>query len=633
MDEDKKTRKIAKNWRERLEEFRESARVCKWVWHELIGQASKSWAKSMIVALAAGTILYSAQPWIIGFILTGLINKNGQLIIIGMGSLLACMLLHKICNYWEMTAKEWIFGVNAEKLEQRTTDLFMEKSLGQHIQENTVLSAANIEKGRNRVMELENVLLFEGFPVLFELFISYLFLWLISPVAGSAITILLMGYLAFGFYLNQKVMEVCVPIDKEFRKLNRHRVERWDKIERVKTCGKESEEVATITSWIESIIERDRNFWLWVVKIVTIRGLANIIVHIIVIGYGAYKVWHGNWEVGLLYPLFSWSSHISNNLWRISYIEHRINWAIPPVQSMMKALTLKPDIVDKENAIELISHDDIRIEFAYVSHTYPLAGREEVNISDSNTKLPQPVIKNVSFKIDPGDKVALIGSSGAGKTTIMRLLQRYMDPDYGSIKINGIDLRDLQLSSWIKLISYVPQQAQIFDGTIRDNLVYGPTPEERERISNDTLWDLVRSLQIDFRERLTNGLDTVVGKNGVKLSGGESQRVMIGAAALKKPKFMIIDEATSSLDSTTEKAVQKGLAKVLDQGIGALIITHRLSAVRNLCNKFIVLRNIEYLNGEDSQVEAIASSFEELYLISPTFRQLADDQEVIIKKQ
>jgi ABC-type multidrug transport system fused ATPase/permease subunit len=211
----------------------------------------------------------------------------------------------------------------------------------------------------------------------------------------------------------------------------------------------------------------------------------------------------------------------------------------------------------------------------------------------------------------------------------MRLLMRYMDPTSGTIVVDGQDLRDVRLSSWLNLIAYVPQQAQVFDGTIRDNLLYRFT-DEPARVADEELWAIMRKLKIDFGDRLTDGLDTRVGRHGIELSGGEQQRLMIGAAAMRKPIFMVVDEATASLDATTEKAVQKGLEEVLGGHMGALIITHRLSTVRRLCSKFFVLRDCEGLGPGDSQLEASAGSFEELYEISPTFRMLADDQGVVI---
>src|SRR5205085_5862082 len=126
------------------------------------------------------------------------------------------------------------------------------------------------------------------------------------------------------------------------------------------------------------------------------------------------------------------------------------------------------------------------------------------------SKPATPILRNVSFTIEPGEKAALIGPSGAGKTTIMRLLMRYMDPTSGTILIDGHDLRDVRLSSWLNLIAYVPQQAQVFDGTIRDNLLYRFSDEAVE-VDDQELWTMMRKLKIDFGDRLTDGLDTRVG--------------------------------------------------------------------------------------------------------------------------
>jgi len=146
------------------------------------------------------------------------------------------------------------------------------------------------------------------------------------------------------------------------------------------------------------------------------------------------------------------------------------------------------------------------------------------------------------------------------------------------------------------------------------------------------LWKLMTLLQIDFKDRLTNGLDTVVGKNGIKLSGGQAQRLMIGAAVIRRPWLLVIDEATSSLDSVTEHEVQAGLATVLaGSATSALIVAHRLSTVRHLCTRFVVLKAANDVQNSESQVEAIASSFEDLYRESPTFRRLADYQGVTVE--
>ena len=202
-----------------------------------------------------------------------------------------------------------------------------------------------------------------------------------------------------------------------------------------------------------------------------------------------------------------------------------------------------------------------------------------------------------------------------------------MDPTTGTVRIDRWNLRDIDLESWLNIVGYIPQTPQIWNDTIRGNALYGVPENVAREISDEYLWEQARSVQVDFGERLTEGLYTRIGERGIKLSGGQNQRLMILAAIMKEPRFMVIDEATSSLDSSTEKLVQAGLEKALSRNCGALVIAHRLSTVRRICDKFIV---IEQVNGSGGKIVGMSKSFEELYETCPQFRRLADDQDIKI---
>ena len=343
-------------------------------------------------------------------------------------------------------------------------------------------------------------------------------------------------------------------------------------------------------------------------------------------------MWKGVWGVGLLYPLYTWASRVSENIWHIGSLEHQLNWNMPSVKSKIDALSIVPTCTDAPNAVSLSDESEVWLSFDNVCHQYPVSKDERIKESEDSL----PVLKNVSFTIHNGEKVALIGESGSGKTSIMRLALRFMDPTSGSIRIGNIDLRDIRLKSWLRRVGYIPQRDQIYDGTVKYNLIYGLPEEIQLKITDEELWELMRSLEIDFGKRLTSGLETIVGRSGVKLSGGQAQRLMIGSAVLKarylarSGGLMVVDEATSSLDSTTEKKVHHGLKEALQGNISALVVAHRLSTVRHLCTKFIVLKSSTSIANGDSQIEAIAPSFEELVKISPIFCQLARDQEISI---
>ncbi|MBV9072538.1 MAG: ABC transporter ATP-binding protein [Acidobacteria bacterium] len=628
------TRKISRNWREYLYEMQESWAVARWVYREFITAESRRWSRRMLIALAISVTALNGIAWLAKYMVDGLIRHNVHAVKMSFAGMAACVLVYGYFEYLQGIARHCVQNANSAQLKRRMNELFFEKSMGQHLQESSYLNTANIERGKGRIEQLESMLTFEGASSLISLGVALTLLWIRVPAAGLFMSLLLVSYLVWLVYLNRNISEKCVPFDKEFRRINRWEHERWEKIERVKTCAKEHAEIEYQDRSFRKIQAEERKFWFWFIGKVRWRGYSNRFVLLGTLAYGAWRIWQGDWSNGIFVPLLMYATNVSDSVWHIGHIEHQINWNMPAIRTAMLTLTVPPDINDKPNAVELSRADGIRLEMLGVSYGYA-PDKRDLPRSAATAQSPKkmlPVLHDVNLTIEPGEKAALIGPSGAGKTTIMRLLMRYMDPTSGMIMINGHDLRDVRLASWLDLIAYVPQQAQVFDGTIRDNLLYRFT-DEPPAVPDDELWEIMRKLRIDFGDRLTEGLDTRVGRHGIELSGGEQQRLMIGAAAMRKPVFMVVDEATASLDATTEKAVQKGLEQVLGDNIGALIITHRLSTVRHLCSKFFVLRDCEGLSSGQSQLEAVAGSFEELYEASPTFRRLADDQGIVIFDQ
>ncbi|MBD3251858.1 ATP-binding cassette domain-containing protein [Candidatus Uhrbacteria bacterium] len=611
-------RPVASNWKEYLAEFRDTQTSIAWVWRELVTQQTRRALKKMLGLTILFAAIHMSLPYFVSLMFDGLLQHSWQQLMLGFGLFALCIVLKETLQYAQRVTREWILGFVMGKLDDRITELFFEKSLGQHIDRSTELSISNIDKGRWKAFELVMSVSLEGLPSILLLLFAFGFLWILSPVAGSIMTIAICLHLVWAVYLNTQVNRVCIPIEKDFRKLNRHRIERWEKVERVRINETVQKELDHMRGFWDDIITKDRRFWIWFIGNATLRGAMLYLGLILVTIYSIHRVWNGDWSVALLYPVFFWTMDLVDNLWRLGHLEHQLNWNMPAVRSMIEAVSISPDIDERAEGPVVDARHGIRIEMVGLTHAFVDAGQ-----SDDQPRHETRVLRDVSFTIEPGEKVALLGPSGAGKSTIMRLLLRFMDPQSGQIRINGVDLRDLNLRSWMRLVGYIPQKACIFDGTIRYNLDYGSLVGET---SDDGLWALMRKLKIDFSGRLTNGLDTIVGRDGVKLSGGQAQRLMVGAAAAKHPKFMIIDEATSSLDSTTEKWVQQGLAEVLTNDVGALIVAHRLSTVRNICTKFIVLRTVDELVTDELQIEAMGSSFRELYDVSPTFRTLFDDQ-------
>lgn len=262
-------------------------------------------------------------------------------------------------------------------------------------------------------------------------------------------------------------------------------------------------------------------------------------------------------------------------------------------ERFVEVMEIKPDIVDKENAIEL---KDVKghIEFKDVSFSYT---------DGENT-----VLENINMDIKPGKTVALVGPSGAGKTTLCHLIPRFYDINEGQILIDGIDIRDVKLESLRKNIGIVQQDVFLFTGTIKENIAYGdPTKSDEEII------EAAKKASIhDFIMSLPNGYDTFIGEKGVKLSGGQKQRISIARLFLKNPPILILDEATSALDNQTEIIIQKSLEK-LAEGRTALVIAHRLSTIKN-ADEIIVLTNDGIVErGSHEELLAKNGLYSELY--------------------
>lgn len=238
------------------------------------------------------------------------------------------------------------------------------------------------------------------------------------------------------------------------------------------------------------------------------------------------------------------------------------------------------------------------------------------------------ILQNISLDIPPGRRLALIGASGAGKSTIVSLLRRDLDPQCGQVLLDGGDLRSYKLTSVLRYVGVIPQRPEILSGTVRENVVH--SLQEPQTVSDDTIWGVLDAISPEFQIRFKDrGLDTRVGKQGLRLSGGEQQRLCVARALIEQPQYpkrlLLVDEATSSLDSETEVTVQRGIDLTLERGMSAVVIAHRYSTLRN-CNHFVYLKKASECTTDEPQIALECASLGELYERLPEFRTQADLQ-------
>lgn len=344
---------------------------------------------------------------------------------------------------------------------------------------------------------------------------------------------------------------------------------------------------------------------------VTALTLVSALALALVYGLGGFYALRDQLDPGSVVALALLLTRLYAPLTSLASARVDVMSALVSFERVFEVLDLKPLISEKPDA-RAVPEGPVSVEFDDVHFAYPsadkvsLASLEEVATLD--TRGGVEVLHGVSFKAEPGQMVALVGSSGAGKSTIAQLLPRLYDVDSGAVRIGGVDVRDLTADSIRDTLGMVTQDGHLFHETIRANLLFArPDAEEAD------LWDaLHRARLATLIESLPDGLDTVVGERGYRLSGGERQRLTIARLLLARPQVVILDEATAALDSTNEAAVQAALAEALD-GRTAVVIAHRLSTIRAADLILVVEDGQVVERGTHAELLAKGGRYEELY--------------------
>jgi len=443
--------------------------------------------------------------------------------------------------------------------------------------------------GSSLSVALRNILMFTGGLIL---------LISTSPKLSGYIAIMIPLIVLPVMLLGKKVRGLSRNAQKKIAELSANVEETLSGVKTVQAYGQEEFEFLKFSKKAQDALSA-------AVERVKVRGALTAIVILIAFGSVGAILWLGGRDVlagsisaGELLSFIFYSLVVAGAFGAISEVIGDIQRAAGSVEALMELLNEKSHVIESESPAKLPEKSKDGIEIKDVTFCYP-------------ARAEYPALHNISLRVNGGERMALVGPSGAGKSTIFQLLMRFYDPQQGEIKIDGISIKELSLKELRRQYAYVAQEPIIFSSSVRDNIAYGDTEADEEAIINAAK----AARAYEFINKLPDGFDSFVGEKGVRLSGGEKQRIAIARAILRNPRILLLDEATSALDAENEKLVQEALDKLME-GRTTLIIAHRLATVQK-ADRIIVIN--------DGRVEA-EGTHQSLIKKDSLYKRLADLQ-------
>lgn len=433
--------------------------------------------------------------------------------------------------------------------------------LGFHLDRKTGSLARDMERGTNGISFLLRFTLFNIVPTVLELLLVMgILLWVFNPGYVMAILLSVVVYVVFSIRVTEWRTRFVRESNARDNQSNARALDSLLNYETVKYFSNEDYEANLYDRDLEQWEKARLNNRLSLSVLNTGQALIIGVALIVIMAMAVREVSSGEITLGDFTMINAFLIQLFIPLNALGFVYREIRQALVNVEQLFTLLEEKPRVTDLPDAPALQTGGG-HIRFEQVTFAYQAV---------------RPILQNVSFEIPAGHKVAVVGSSGAGKSTLARLLFRFYDAQTGRITVDGQDIRQVSQASLRQAIGVVPQDTVLFNDTLYQNLVYGRPEASREQVL-----EAVRMAHLEqFVESLPDGLETRVGERGLKLSGGEKQRVAIARVILRNPPILILDEATSSLDSVSEQAILDALREI-SQHRTTLAIAHRLSTIRD----------------------------------------------------
>lgn len=514
--------------------------------------------------------------------------------------------------------KEWVDVKKLDTNIERSLAKFSLKtmfgfSIGQHINEHSGVKQTIVNKGMNSLMNLVNNFVYNIFQTVIQiavvLIILCIFDWRLGAVALSFVAIYLL--------VSNRRNKVFFPKIDMIRKKNQAQGKLTSELYRNSTLviaeGQEFKTVDEYDTQYAEVSSFTIKTWMDYLKRYYTDKILVLVGRYATLGLGVYYILMGEHSTGMFVTFYAWTLTIFGNLTNLMNSQRQILFQLVEIRKYFDLLDIQPDINPNLGG-KTIPHLKGEIEFQHVSFAYPYrksAKEEEEELAGGGQTQEDHAVSDVSFTIPAGAKVGFVGVSGSGKSTMVNLMRRYYDATSGEILIDGEPLKELDLH-WLRAqIGNVEQKIELFDRSIRDNILFG-LPADVE-VSDERLQKAVEDASLtDFVTKLKDhGLDTVIGEGGIKVSGGERQRIGIARALIKDPKILIFDEATSALDSINEKLIHDAINRSAE-GRTTIIIAHRLSTVMDADIIFVVAEGKIVGQGTHAELEKKNKEYQKL---------------------
>jgi len=529
--------------------------------------------KKVLYLMLVVEITRLAGPYILKLIIDLITNFSTEKVVQIAVLILAMFLVNELVSVLQFTNDKRIFKILAStesNLSGQAHEKLIYLGLGYHEKENSGSKVSKVQRGVDKISDLLSNLSWEVAPTILQIIFTTAVLFWVDWRFGVVVLFFVPIFVFLTIRVNRRVFPLRKKRFDNYEKAAGLMSQSIVNINTVKSFTQEKRECTRFGKLREELRSGIMLEYGQILKQNLKRNFVIDSGRLFILLFGAYLVWQGNITVGTLVFVFTISEKALISLYRISRLYDRIMESSEAVERIYELSKEKTDIKNPRSGI---APKNIKgnLEFKDMSFAY------------ADSKLM--ALRNINLVIPQGATTALIGPSGGGKTTLARMMYRHYDPTEGQVLLDGKDLKEYDLYGFRKFFAIVPQDVEIFNASVAENIAYAKPSASKQEIQAAAK---IANAE-EFIKQLNDGYDTVVGERGIKLSGGQRQRVGIARAILANPKVLIFDEATSNLDSYSEHLIQDAMDKI-SKNRTVIVIAHRLSTIKK-ADKIVVLEN------------------------------------------